>query len=161
MDLVMDLVPEQVTLVPDPPEALTSNTGWDTIEHLDFLSETITKLKGVGIRTSIFLNPDPRLMESAYKTGTDRVELYTGDYANGFLVDKILAIASFKETANEAANYNIGLNAGHDLDLDNLAFFANEIPNLLEVSIGHALICDALYLGLNETIKRYLRALSV
>ena len=161
MDLVLDIVPDQVTLVPDPPNALTSNTGWDTTKHLVFLSGTIAKLQDAGIRTSIFLNPDPSLILSAKETGTDRIELYTGDYANGFNQDKKRAIIKFKETAYEATKYDIGINAGHDLDLNNLKYFAQEIPDLLEVSIGHALICDALYLGLEETIKRYLTALRV
>jgi pyridoxine 5-phosphate synthase len=119
MDLVLDVVPDQVTLVPDPPDALTSNTGWDTTKYLELLSETIVKLQGAGIRTSIFLNPDPSLLKSAKETGTDRIELYTGDYAHGFDQDKIGAISKFKETAYEATKYNIGVNAGHDLDLSN------------------------------------------
>ncbi len=159
MELVLDVVPDQVTLVPDPPGALTSNTGWDTMKHHDFLSKIIAKLKDKAIRTSIFLNPDSSLILSAKETGTDRVELYTGDYANGYHKDKELAIAKFMETAREANNLGLGLNAGHDLDLENLQYFAQEIPGLKEVSIGHALVCDALYMGLEETISKYLKCL--
>ena len=160
MDLVMDVKPNQVTLVPDPPGALTSNTGWDTEKHSDFLSEIIAKLQGAGIRTSIFLNPEPRLVKFAKDTRTDRIELYTGDYANHYHKDKEFAIAAFKETALEANKCDLGLNAGHDLDLNNLQYFSNEIQDLMEVSIGHALVCDAIYLGLEETISRYLKCLN-
>lgn len=153
--LVLDVVPDQVTLVPDPPGALTSNTGWDTKKNEAFLKETIEQFREKGIRTSIFLNPEIEMLEYAKKTGTDRVELYTGPYAESYTSDKEKAIAPFLVVAKHAEKLEIGLNAGHDLDLHNLRYFHTSIPNLLEVSIGHALICDALYLGLEKTIKSY------
>lgn len=160
IQLVLDVCPEQVTLVPDPPGVLTSNTGWNTIEQKDFLIPIIDKFKQKGIRTSIFLNPQVELVESAKETGADRVELYTGDYANGFNQDKVKAIQKYKNTAVEADKWGLGLNAGHDLDLANLSYFHNEITTLQEVSIGHALVCDALYLGLEKTISSYKALLS-
>jgi pyridoxine 5-phosphate synthase len=159
LKMVLDVKPTQVTLVPDPPDVLTSNTGWDTIEHQEFLIETIAALKNEGIRTSIFLNPEIKWIESAAKTKTDRIELYTESYANGYADNREHAILKFKETAEKATEYGIGLNAGHDLDLINLGYFAKEIPNLLEVSIGHALICDALEYGMSNTVKMYLNQL--
>ena len=157
--MVLDVKPHQVTLVPDPPDVLTSNAGWDTIKHLDFLTQTIAKFKSAGIRCSIFLNPDPSLIESASKTGTDRIELYTESYAVNFNSDKEAAVKPYIETAMKALEYKLGINAGHDLDLFNLKYFSENVPGLLEVSIGHALICDALEYGMSNTIKMYLNQL--
>lgn len=155
IDLVLEVVPHQVTLVPDPPEALTSNNGWDTIIHKQFLTEIVHIFHSAGIRTSIFVNPDPNMILHAKETLTDRVELYTESYASQYPINRESAIKSFVEAAREAQKLGIGLNAGHDLSLVNLEYFAKNIPNLLEVSIGHALVCDALYLGLEETIRSY------
>ncbi len=160
IDMVLDVKPEQVTLVPDADDAITSNAGWDTVKHLDYLTEVITEFKNAGIRTSIFLDPNPELIESAAKTGTDRIELYTEDYAKKYNLNKENAIQKYVETAAKAAEFNIGVNAGHDLSLDNIQYFATQIPNLLEVSIGHALISEALYLGLENTIQAYLKRLA-
>jgi pyridoxine 5-phosphate synthase len=157
--MVLDVKPHQVTLVPDPPDVLTSNAGWDTIKHLDFLTQTIAKFKSAGIRCSIFLNPDPSLIESASKTGTDRIELYTESYAVNFNSDKEAAVKPYIETAKKALEYKLGINAGHDLDLFNLKYFSENVPGLLEVSIGHALICDALEYGMSNTVKMYLNQL--
>jgi pyridoxine 5-phosphate synthase len=157
--MVLDVKPHQVTLVPDPPDVLTSNAGWDTIKHLDFLTQTIAKFKSAGIRCSIFLNPDPSLIESASKTGTDRIELYTESYAVNFNSDKETAVKPYIETAKKALEYKLGINAGHDLDLFNLKYFSENVPGLLEVSIGHALICDALEYGMSNTVKMYLNQL--
>jgi len=157
--MVIEVMPTQVTLVPDPPDVLTSNNGWDTIAHQSFLKDVIGRFKEAGIRTSIFLNPDINMLESAQSTGTDRIELYTEAYASAFKADKEKAIAPSLETAIAANSIGIGLNAGHDLDLDNLKYFATTIPNLLEVSIGHALICDALEFGMSNTVKIYLNQL--
>jgi len=157
--MVLEVKPHQVTLVPDPPDVLTSNAGWDTIKKLDFLTQTIAKLKASGIRSSIFLNPDPSLIESAAHTGTDRIELYTEFYAVNFHQDKEAAIKPYIETAEKAMQKGLGINAGHDLDLFNLKYFAVNVPGLLEVSIGHALICDALEYGMSNTIKMYLNQL--
>ncbi len=159
MQLVLDIEPTQVTLVPDPPEALTSNAGWDTIRNKGFLTDIIGQLKAKGIRTSIFVDANPEMIVHAKETGTDRVELYTESYAAHYLADREAAIRDFVVAAQEAERQNIGLNAGHDLSLVNLRYFQEQIPNLLEVSIGHALICDALYLGLQETIRQYLQQL--
>lgn len=156
MELVTTVVPTQVTLVPDPPEALTSNAGWDTVAHREFLTNIINRLHDKGIRTSIFVNADPTMVAGAKATGTDRVELYTESYAANYLKDREAAIRDFVIAAQEAEKQLIGLNAGHDLSLVNLKYFQEQIPGLLEVSIGHALICDALYLGLQETIRQYL-----
>ena len=161
ISLVLDVVPTQVTLVPDPPEALTSNAGWNTVEHSGFLTDVIGKFHEKGIRTSIFVNPDPVMIEHAKATGTDRVELYTEGYAANYLKNPAEAIAKYRAAAEKAVEMGIGLNAGHDLSLVNLNYFAKNIPQLLEVSIGHALICDALYLGLKETITRYLKELEI
>lgn len=155
IDLVLEVIPQQVTLVPDPPEAITSNNGWDTKAHKAFLKEIVQIFHNAGIRTSIFVNPDPLMVLHAKDTLTDRVELYTESYASLYPSQREEAIKSFVETALEAQKHNIGLNAGHDLSLENLHYFAKNIPNLLEVSIGHALISDALYLGLQKTIKQY------
>lgn len=160
IDLVLEVVPEQVTLVPDPPEAITSSSGWDTITHCEELTKIVKTFKDKGIRVSIFLNPEPRLVEYAAKTGTDRIELYTEPYASNYAANREEAIKPFAETAKEAAKYGLGVNAGHDLSLENLRYFHENIPNLLEVSIGHALISDALYLGLENTIQLYRRELT-
>lgn len=157
MQLVLETRPAQVTLVPDPPGVLTSNNGWDTVENASFLKDVIARLKEAGMRTSIFLNPDPKWIESAAATGTDRIEMYTESYAVGYYDDKKTAIAPFVQTAKAAVEAGLGVNAGHDLNLDNLNYFAREIPELLEVSIGHALISDAMYYGLENTIGMYLR----
>ena len=160
INLVLAVKPEQVTLVPDPPGALTSNNGWDTIQYADFLAPIVKTFKEAEIRTSIFVNPDPKMVAAAKNTGTDRIELYTESYASNYLKNREDAIKPFVEAAKEAAVVGLGVNAGHDLSLVNLRYFAENIPNLLEVSIGHALICDALYLGLEETIHRYLSLLA-
>ena len=159
IDLVCEVCPTQVTLVPDPPEALTSNNGWDTIKYADFLKEVVAKFKACGIRVSIFVNPDPEMVVHAVDCGTDRVELYTESYARGYDEDREAAIAPYVAAAEEARRQGLGLNAGHDLNLDNLQYFAQTIPWLDEVSIGHALICDALYLGMENTVRMYLNRL--
>jgi pyridoxine 5-phosphate synthase len=159
LKLVKDVKPEQVTLVPDAPDAITSNAGWDTIKHKDFLTDIISEMKSLGIRTSIFVDPVESMIEGAAIVGTDRVELYTEDYARHYLANREAAIAPYVKTALKAQEYGIGLNAGHDLDLDNLKYLKENLPGLQEVSIGHALICDALYLGLENTIQLYLRQL--
>lgn len=159
MDLVLSTAPDQVTLVPDPPGVLTSNTGWNTRLHTSFLQEIAGQLKEKGIRVSIFLNPEPELMESAKATGTDRIELYTEPYAAGYSGGREKAIAPYIAAAKAASSAGLGVNAGHDLSLKNLRYFKENIPGLLEVSIGHALICDALYYGLQNTIQMYLREL--
>lgn len=159
IDLVLKASPAQVTLVPDPPHVLTSNAGWNTRENESFLSEVIKTFKEAGIRTSIFMETDADLIELAAKTGTDRIELYTESYATGYLKNKEKAVEPFKRAAEVAAKCELGLNAGHDLNSENLGYFAKEVTGLLEVSIGHALISDALYLGLENTINIYKRAL--
>lgn len=155
LELVKSVKPHQVTLVPDPPGALTSNSGWNTIQNQDFLKEIITDLKQTGIRVSIFIDTDVKNIESAFKTGADRVELYTEPYASEYLIDKEQAIAPFIKAAECARACGLGLNAGHDLSLVNLKYLIKHIPWIDEVSIGHALISDALYLGLEETIRKY------
>ncbi|HAT3993314.1 TPA: pyridoxine 5'-phosphate synthase [Elizabethkingia anophelis] len=160
IDMVLDVKPEQVTLVPDADNAITSNAGWDCKTHLDKLTDIIAEFKNAGIRTSIFLDPDPAMVEYAAKTGTDRIELYTEAYATNYPKDKDAAIKPYYETALKATEFCLGINAGHDLSLDNLKYFADKIPNLLEVSIGHALISEALYLGLENTIQSYLKRLA-
>ncbi len=157
--LVCNAKPTQVTLVPDPPDAITSNAGWDIIKNESFLKEVISEFKLHGIRVSVFIDTDLKNIRNASKTGTDRVELYTESYAKHYLYDKQKAIADFIEAAKRANEEGLGLNAGHDLNLENLNYFARKIPDLLEVSIGHALICDALYLGLENTIQMYLQQL--
>ena len=159
MDMVLEIKPEQVTLVPDPPDVLTSNNGWDCRTHLDQLVFVISRFKSAGIRTSIFLNPDPEIVESAKATGTDRIELYTESYASAYHNNRVNAIAPYIETAKVANSVGLGINAGHDLDLHNLEYFAKNIPGLLEVSIGHALICDALEFGMSNTVRMYLEKL--
>ncbi len=156
MDLVIENVPTQVTLVPDAHNAITSNAGWDTITHRGFLTEVCAEFRKHGIRTSIFVDPDPRMAEAAALCGCDRVELYTESYAKGYAIDREAAIAPFIATAAAARECGLGVNAGHDLSLENLEFFIERIPWTAEVSIGHAIICDALYMGLEETIKAYL-----
>ena len=155
VELVKSVRPTQVTLVPDSPGQITSNAGWDTRTHFAFLSDIVADFKALGIRTSIFIGTDPELIELAAKTGADRVELYTEPYATDFAKDPDAAVAPFVRAAEVARKCGLGLNAGHDLSLHNLAFFHQHIPWLDEVSIGHALICDALYLGLEETIRQY------
>ncbi len=152
---VCDVKPHQVTLVPDLPDALTSDSGWDCIKHKLFLKEVIAEFKANGIRTSIFLNPDLSQVEPAKLTGTDRIELYTEPFATNFPLNPKAAIKDYIETAKTASNLGLGVNAGHDLNLENLRFFNENIPALLEVSIGHALVCDALYYGLENTIRMY------
>ena len=159
--LVLQVKPAQVTLVPDAPDQITSNHGWNTIEHQDLLTEIVSTFKEAGIRTSIFVDPDVTMVEHAAKLGADRVELYTEPYAAGYAADREVAIAPYITAAKAARKAGLGLNAGHDLSLENLAYFAQSIPNLDEVSIGHALICDALYLGIEETIRRYKECLKV
>ena len=159
VDLVLANKPAQVTLVPDVLGQLTSNHGWDTIKNKTYLQDMVKRFKDAGIRVSIFVDPDEDMVEAAAQTGTDRVELYTEGYAAEFGFDKEKAIAPYFKAALKAREVGLGLNAGHDLDLNNLAYLNQHIPDLLEVSIGHALISDALYLGLEETIKRYLAAL--
>ncbi len=161
LDMVLEIKPEQVTLVPDAEDAITSNAGWDCRKHAGFLKNVIAEFKQAGIRTSIFLDPDPEMVRYAAETGTDRIELYTEAYATGYPQDKEKAIAPYIATAEEAQKYNLGLNAGHDLSLDNVAYFAQQIPNLLEVSIGHALISEALYMGLENTVQAYRKRLAV
>lgn len=162
VELVLANNPTQVTLVPDALGQLTSNHGWNTIQHQDYLKEIISVFKNAGIRVSIFVDPIAEMIEAAKSTGTDRIELYTESYAKGFEAgDKEKAIAPFIEAAIKANELNIGINAGHDLDLNNLKYFAQNIPGLLEVSIGHALICDAIYLGLENTVQLYKRSLKM
>lgn len=158
--MVCKVKPTQVTLVPDPPEALTSNAGWDCKTNLSFLKEVISEFKNHGIRVSVFLDPNVSQVEAAKETGTDRIELYTEAYASSYLQHKDKAILPYIETAKEAATLGLGINAGHDLNLNNLKFFATQIPQLLEVSIGHALISDALYLGLSNAVQMYKHQLS-
>ena len=155
MDLVLKVKPHQVTLVPDSPTQLTSNAGWDTKTHFDFLNEVLDEFNNAGIRTSVFVSTDAEMIEYAAKAGADRVELYTEPYATFYPEDRDKAIAPFVEAAQLAKNLGLGVNAGHDLNLENLDFFNKNIPWLEEVSIGHALICDALYHGLQETIALY------
>ena len=157
--LVLEVVPTQVTLVPDSHDQITSNHGWDTIENKVFLTDICKTFKDAGIRTSIFVDADPRMVEGAKVCGADRVELYTEPYASGYAANREAAIAPFIAAAKTAQEVGLGLNAGHDLSLKNLAYYHQQIPWTDEVSIGHALICDALYLGLQETIKQYLQAL--
>ncbi len=159
LKLVSEVKPAQATLVPDPPNALTSSAGWKTVKHKDFLKEVIKHLKSRGIRTSIFIETDPEIIEEAANTGTDRVELYTEPYAAMYPKNPKKAVEPFVKAAKVANECGLGLNAGHDLNLVNLKYFAQNVPFLLEVSIGHALISDALYYGLENTIQLYLREL--
>lgn len=160
VDLVLANKPAQVTLVPDTEGQLTSNHGWDTIKHQEYLKEIIAEFKAAGIRVSIFVDPEVSMIEGAAKTGTDRIELYTEAFASQYHSKKETAIKPYVGAANLATRLGLGINAGHDLDLHNLKYFSQQIPDLLEVSIGHALIADALYLGLENTIQMYLRQLS-
>ncbi|MGB0366952.1 MAG: pyridoxine 5'-phosphate synthase [Flavobacteriaceae bacterium] len=160
MDLVLAIKPTQVTLVPDAEDAITSNTGWNTFADADFLKGVVTQFKDAGIRTSIFVDPDLKMIEGAVATGTDRIELYTEAYAQVYNTDKKAAIAPYREAAILANKLDLGINAGHDLSLENIAFFAQEIPGLLEVSIGHALMSESLYLGFETVVKRYLAHLA-
>lgn len=159
IDLVLRARPAQVTLVPDAPDALTSSAGWNVIENMDFLREVLTRFRQAGIRTSVFIEADPEQVKAAAAAGAARVELYTKPYADNFPTDPEGAVAPFIKASEAARKCGIGLNAGHDLNLDNLKFFHDSLPLLDEVSIGHALISDALYLGIRETIARYLAAL--
>ncbi len=159
VDLVLANQPAQVTLVPDTEGQITSNHGWDTLKNQDYLKEMVSVFKNAGIRVSIFVDPVVEMVEAAALTGTDRIELYTEAYAQGYIKDKASAIAPYVAAAKKAAEVGLGVNAGHDLDLQNLKYFNSQLNNLLEVSIGHALIADALYLGLENTIQMYLRQL--
>ena len=159
VDLVLANKPTQVTLVPDALGQLTSNHGWDTITHQAYLKEVITELKQAGIRVSIFIDADEKMVEGAAQTGTDRIELYTENYAHQFYQNPDLAVAPYRKAAELATQLNLGINAGHDLDVHNLQFFAQQVPQLVEVSIGHALVCDSLYFGMENTIQRYLHQL--
>ena len=157
IDMVISVNPNQVTLVPDGPNVLTSNAGWDTVKQYNFLSEIISEFKEKNIRTSIFIDPNLKMIEYAKLCGSDRIELYTENYAIDYNIDKEKAIYVYKEAANFASELNLGVNAGHDLNLENLEFFVKNIPNLAEVSIGHALISDSIYLGLENTVQMYKR----
>lgn len=154
-DLVLKVRPAQVTLVPDSPDQITSNAGWDTIRNFSFLKDVVNEFKEAGIRTSIFVGTDPAMIELAAKIGADRVELYTEPYATAYPSDPALAVFPFVEAAKVARQCGLGLNAGHDLSLENLKFLKQQIPWIDEVSIGHALVCDALYMGLQTTIEKY------
>ncbi|WP_431137080.1 pyridoxine 5'-phosphate synthase [Psychroserpens mesophilus] len=159
MDLVLEVKPTQVTLVPDAVDAITSNAGWDTIKHKDFLTEVISEFKSNGIRTSIFVDPVLEMIEGAKTTGTDRIELYTESFAHQYSLGNTNAIKPFTEAAELANQMHLGVNAGHDLSLDNIKFFKEHIPDLLEVSIGHALVSESLYLGIENVIQMYLHKL--
>ena len=159
VELVKEIKPAQVTLVPDAENVLTSNAGWDTVKYQSFLSDIVSEFKTCGIRVSIFIDPVPQMIEMAARTGTDRVELYTEAYASHYAADPAKAIAPYVEAATVARECGLGLNAGHDLSLANLTYFHQQIPWTDEVSIGHALISDALYLGIEETIRRYRQCL--
>ncbi|NVK63137.1 MAG: pyridoxine 5'-phosphate synthase [Flavobacteriales bacterium] len=159
MDLVMEVKPAQATLVPDPPHVLTSNAGWDTKQHLDLLTDLAQTFKAEGIRSSIFVDTDLQNIEYAAKSGVDRIELYTGPYADNYASNPEKAIEEYVKAAQLASDLGLGINAGHDLSLDNLRYFQENIPGLAEVSIGHALISDALYYGLENTVQMYLRLL--
>ena len=159
IDLVIAVKPTQVTLVPDAEDAITSNAGWDCIKHQSFLSEIINEFKNNGIRTSIFLDPDLRQVEAAKATGTDRIELYTENFAQHYAFENFDAVKPYSDCAILAHNYDLGVNAGHDLSLDNIKFFKQNVPNLSEVSIGHALISESLYLGIENVINMYLNRL--
>ena len=159
IDLVLKVKPEQVTLVPDAEDAITSNAGWDTIKHRDFLKEVISEFNRNGIRTSIFLDPNTRLVQSAMETGANRIELYTEAYAHQYSLGNKDAVKVYAECSKEATALGLGVNAGHDLSLENIRYFKEQVPGLLEVSIGHALITEALYMGLETTIQKYLKLL--
>jgi len=159
IDLVMEVKPAQVTLVPDAEDAITSNAGWDTIKHRDYLREIISEFNSNGIRTSIFVDPEKKIIEGAAETGANRIELYTESFAVDFEKGDLNAAKSYAECAELAHELGLGINAGHDLSLKNIEFFRKNVPNLDEVSIGHALISEALYLGLEKTIQQYLKLL--
>ena len=161
IDLVLETKPAQVTLVPDAADAITSNAGWDTVKNRDFLTEVCTIFREKGIRTSIFIDPDPAMAEGAKLCGADRVELYTESNAKEYVISPEKAIAPFVTAAEAARNCGLGLNAGHDLNLENLEYFIRTIPWTDEVSIGHAIICDALYMGLEKTIQSYLSKVKI
>ena len=155
LDLVLEVLPDQVTLVPDAPDAITSNAGWDTITHRDFLKDVISQFQKAGIRTSIFIDPEPEMIRAAVETGTDRVELYTEAYAREYSENGEKAVKKYTEAARSAHEIGLGLNAGHDQSLENIEFFKENVPELQEVSIGHALICESLDLGLENVINMY------
>ena len=159
LKLIRETKPAQATLVPDGPDAITSNAGWDTVKNKKLLTEIITEIKSMGVRVSVFVDPYVKMVEGAKDVGADRIELYTEPYASNFHKDKESAVKPYVEAAAVAHSLKLGLNAGHDLDLDNLSYLKKSIPTLDEVSIGHALICDALYFGLENTIQLYLRQL--
>lgn len=159
IDLIDNIRPAQATLVPDGPDVLTSNQGWDALTQKDFLKEVIAELKNSGVRVSIFVDPNPKMIQGAIEVGADRVELYTEPYATNYPLDRDKAVLNYIQSAKEAQKLGLAVNAGHDLDLHNLKFLRQSIPNLAEVSIGHALVCDALYYGLENTIQMYLRQL--
>ena len=159
VDLVLEVKPTQVTLVPDGDDQITSNHGWNTVAHADFLREVIAKFKQAGIRVSVFVDAEPDMVRGAAACGADRVELYTEPYASGYAADREAAVAPFVKAAETAREAGLGLNAGHDLSLENLNFFHQRIPWCDEVSIGHALICDSLYMGLKDTIRAYRESL--
>jgi pyridoxine 5-phosphate synthase len=153
--MIYEVLPEQATLVPDPPHVLTSNAGWDTVKHFDLLSDLNQQFKSIGVRSSIFIEPDLNLIDYAAKTGVDRIELYTGPFAEDFSTNPEKAIETYAKAVEHALDLGLGINAGHDLSLENLRFFKQNLKRLDEVSIGHALISDALYLGIENTIQRY------
>lgn len=157
LSLIEEVKPQQVTLVPDPPDVLTSNAGWDTLKNASFLKDVVQRIKSYGCRVSLFMETDAEMIEAAAKTGTDRVELYTESYAVNYNSSRQTAVKPFADAALVAGDCQLGLNAGHDLNLENLAYFVANVPGLLEVSIGHALISDSLYYGLENTIQMYLR----
>lgn len=159
MDMVLEVKPEQVTLVPDGDNVLTSNAGWDTLKHKGYLTEVVQEFRNAGIRTSIFIDPNIKQIEAAALTGVDRIELYTEAYADGYAADNKKAVEIYTQCAEVAHKVGLGVNAGHDLSLDNIAFFKQNVPHLLEVSIGHALVSEALYLGFETVVKRYLEFL--
>lgn len=161
LEIIEKVRPAQATLVPDPPNVITSNAGWDTITHHDFLTDVIKQIKALGVRVSVFVDPVEKMVEGAARATADRIELFTENYAKQYVMDKEAAIKPYKLAAIEAQKLGLGLNAGHDLSLENLEYLKRNIPFLDEVSIGHALICDALYYGLENTIQMYLRKLSV
>jgi len=159
LKMVVDIKPTQVTLVPDAIDALTSNAGWNTIKHRSFLTEIISEFKKQGIRTSIFVDPNLEMIEAAAATGTDRIELYTEDFAAQYNLGNKKAIEPYTQCALKATELGLGINAGHDLSLENIGFFKENVPNLLEVSIGHALICESIYMGIENVIGQYLQKL--
>lgn len=159
LKIIKETKPAQATLVPDGPDVLTSNAGWDTIRNQEFLKDIISELKKTGVRVSVFIDPQPQMVEGAAKAGADRIELYTEPYAREFLVSPEIAVKPYIESTKVAHSFGLGINAGHDLDLHNLKFFAQAVPHLEEVSIGHAVVCDALYYGLENTLQLYLRQL--